>query len=130
MSLGPPKPTLTEMDIRVLIVDDAKELREMIAREIAAEGFEVVGEASSGPEAMLVASDATPDVIILDYLMPGMTGEEAARGLRAQDPTIKIVACSGVVQSKPYWADAYVDKSKLDSLRSTVTSVMEGSATN
>jgi CheY-like chemotaxis protein len=118
------------MDIRVLIVDDAKELREMIAREMTAEGIEVVGEASSGPEALLVASDATPDVIILDYLMPGMTGEEAARGLRAQDPTIKIVACSGVVQSKPYWADAYVDKSKLDSLRSTVTSVMEASSSS
>jgi CheY-like chemotaxis protein len=130
MRLGPLNTTLTEMDIRVLIVDDAKELREMIAREITVEGIEVVGEASSGPEALLVASDATPDVIILDYLMPGMTGEEAARGLRAQDPSIKIVACSGVVQSKPYWADAFVDKGELDSLRTTVTSVMEGSTSN
>lgn len=118
------------MDIRVLIVDDAKELREMIAREIADDDIEVVGEAASGPEALLVASDATPDVIILDYLMPGMTGEEAARELRAQDPTIKIVACSGVVQSKPYWADAYVDKAKLNSLREVVTSIMEGSTSN
>jgi two-component system, chemotaxis family, chemotaxis protein CheY len=118
------------MDIRVLIVDDAKELREMIAREITDNGIQIVGEAASGPEALLVASDAAPDVIILDYLMPGMTGEEAARGLRAQDPTIKIVACSGVVQSKPYWADAYVDKSKLDSLRGTVSALMEGSSSS
>ena len=122
--------TLTTMDIKVLIVDDAEELRTMIARQINNDGFEVVGEASNGPEALLLAADASPDVVILDYIMPGMTGEEAARSLRAQDPRIKIVACSGVVQTKPYWADAYVDKSNLDTLASTLTSLMEGSTSS
>lgn len=112
------------MDIRVMIVDDAKELRDMIARELDFEGVAIVGEASSGPEALLVASDATPDVVILDYLMPGQTGEEAARDLRAQDPGVKIVACSGVVQSKPYWADAFVGKSNLGDMKNVLTELV------
>lgn len=112
------------MDIRVMIVDDAKEFRTMIARELDFEGVAIVGEASSGPEALLIASDATPDVVILDYLMPGQTGEEAARDLRAQDPGVKIVACSGVVQSKPYWADAFVDKAHLGDLGTVLTELV------
>ena len=113
-----------------MIVDDAKELREMIARELDFEGVAIVGEASSGPEALLVASDATPDVVILDYLMPGQTGEEAARDLRAQDPGVKIVACSGVVKSKPYWADAFVDKSNLGDLENVLTQLVGESTSN
>ena len=118
------------MDIRVMIVDDAKELRDMIARELDFEGVAIVGEASSGPEALLVASDATPDVVILDYLMPGQTGEEAARDLRAQDPGVKIVACSGVVQSKPYWADAFVGKGNLGDMKNVLTALVGESNSN
>ncbi len=118
------------MDIRVMIVDDAKESRDMIARTLDFEGVAIVGEASNGPEALLVAAEATPDVVILDYLMPGQTGEEAARDLRAQDPGVKIVACSGVVQSKPYWADAFVDKSNLRDLENVLSALVGESNSN
>lgn len=107
-----------------MIVDDAKEQRDMIARSLDIDGVAIVGEASSGPEAVLMASDATPDVVILDYMMPGQTGEEAARNLRAQDPAVKIVACSGVVQSKPYWADAYVGKGSLQDLKAILSDLV------
>lgn len=96
----------------------------MIARSLNSEGFEIVGEASSGPEAVTVAGDVRPDVVILDYVMPGMTGEEAARDLRDVVPGIKIVACSGSVQSKPYWADGWVEKSELTTLPDVLRAVV------
>ena len=113
------------MNIKVLIADDAKELRSMIARALAADDFEVVGEASNGPEAVLMAAAVNPDVVILDYVMPGMTGEQAAQELRERVPGIKIVACSGSVQSKPYWADTFIEKGRLEDLQATLRSLME-----
>ena len=98
---------------KILVVDDHKELRELIRRRVEDSGHDLVGEATNGPEALLVAAEVMPDVVVLDYLMPGMTGEEVARRMRERLPEIKIVACSGVAKSKPYWADAYVNKAQL-----------------
>ena len=117
---------LTRMDIRVLIVDDTKALRDVIARHLNMEGVTIVGEASSGPEAVLRAADVTPDVVILDYMMPGQNGEDAARELRTQDPGVKIVACSGTIQSKPYWADAFVGREELAQLKQIVPQLFAG----
>ena len=108
---------------KVLVVDDHKDLRDLIALRIEEAGHELVGIATNGPEALLVAADSAPDVIVLDYMMPGMTGEEVARDLRAQLPSVKIIACSGVAKSKPYWADAYVDKNQLVDLEHALASV-------
>ena len=80
-------------------------------------------DATNGPEALLVAAEEHPDVVILDYMMPGMTGEEVARTLRDTIPAVKIIACSGVAKSKPYWADGYVDKNQLVELEFVLESV-------
>ncbi len=101
------------MTARVFVVDDHKDLRELIIRRVEDAGYELVGSATNGPEALLVAPEVSPDVVILDYMMPGMTGEEVARGMRDLLGGVTIVACSGVAKSKPYWADAYVDKNQL-----------------
>ena len=111
------------MGRRVLVVDDHKDLRELIVRRVEDAGHELVGAATNGPEALLVAADVVPDVVVLDYMMPGMTGEEVARDLREQLPGIKIIACSGVAKSKPYWADAYVDKNQLVELEYALETV-------
>ncbi len=116
------------MEIRVLIVDDSKALRDVIARHLNIDGVTIVGEASSGPEGVLRASDVTPDVVILDYMMPGQTGEDAAREMRAQDPGVKIIACSGAIQSKPYWADAFVARDDLADLKKIVPGLFGGAA--
>lgn len=101
------------MGKRVLVVDDHKEVREIIGRRVEDAGHTLLATATNGPEALLRVADDTPDVVILDYMMPGMTGEEVARAMREQFPQIKIIACSGVAKAKPYWADAYVDKNQL-----------------
>ncbi len=109
---------------RVLVVDDHKDLRELITRRVQDAGYELVGSATNGPEALLVAPEVSPDVVVLDYMMPGMTGEEVARGMRDIIAGVKIVACSGVAKSKPYWADAYVDKNQLVDLEYVLESVL------
>ena len=111
------------MSKRVMVVDDQKELRELIARRVEESSHTLLATATNGPEALLRAADDVPDIVILDYMMPGMTGEEVARELRGRFPEIKIIACSGVAKSKPYWADAYVDKNQLVDLEFVLGSV-------
>ena len=111
------------MKKKVMVVDDHKDLREIIRRRVEDAGHILLATATNGPEALLRAADEPPDVVILDYMMPGMTGEEVARELRTTVPGIKIVACSGVAKSKPYWADAYVDKNQLVDLEYVLSAV-------
>ena len=108
---------------RVMVVDDEKDLLEIIARRVEESSFTLLATATNGPEALLRAADDVPDIVILDYMMPGMTGEEVAREMREQFPGIKIIACSGVAKNKPYWADAYVDKNQLVDLEFVLGSV-------
>lgn len=108
---------------KVFVVDDHRDLRELIVRRVEAAGHELAGTATNGPEALLSVVEAGPDIVILDYMMPGMTGEEVAREMRGSVPGIKIVACSGVAKSKPYWADAYVDKNQLVELEYVLESL-------
>lgn len=111
--------------MKVLVVDDHKEVRDVISRRVVQAGHELVGAATNGPEALLVAAEVSPDVVVLDYMMPGMTGEEVAREMRTTVAGVKIIACSGVAKSKPYWADAYVDKNELVDLEYVLESVSE-----
>jgi len=78
--------------IRVLLVDDHALFRRGIASIVAAErGFEVVGEAANGLEALDRARELMPDVILMDIFMPGANGLEATRRIKAALPYVKIV---------------------------------------
>jgi len=81
--------------ITVLTVDDRavflRAARELIA---ATPGFEQVGEAESGPEAVQLAADLRPDLALVDVRMPGMDGIETARRLHAEDPDMVVVLIS------------------------------------
>lgn len=77
---------------RILIVDDHAVVRSGLRLILAGQpGFEVVGEASNGSDAVEMAIALRPDVMVLDISMPGMNGLEAAEVIREQAPSISIV---------------------------------------
>ena len=77
--------------IRVLLADDHRLLRESLRRALTDEGFDVVGEAADGEEAVRLAGELAPDVALLDVTMPGLGGVEAAAQIHATGPAIRIV---------------------------------------
>jgi DNA-binding NarL/FixJ family response regulator len=81
--------------VTVLAVDDQaiflRTARSLIA---ATPGFEQVGEAASGPEALALAADLQPDLVLVDVRMPGMDGFETARRLARIDPGALVVLIS------------------------------------
>jgi CheY-like chemotaxis protein len=64
---------------KVLIVDDNEDMRFLIMSTLKNNGFDEVDEASSGAEAVFLAGQDQPNVVILDYMMPGMDGERTAK---------------------------------------------------
>lgn len=100
----------------ILIVDDEEDIRRALRLMLEVESFEVVGEAGTGPEATIIAGEYQPQFIILDYRMPGMTGEETAGLLRRISPDSKIIAFSAFLEGEPEWADAYLDKDRINEL--------------
>ena len=107
-------------DIRVLLVDDDLEIRDSTRSLLELEGFPFISEASNGTDAVSVAEEVRPHVVLLDYMMPGLKGDDIAELLRRVDPQVLIVAFSAVLLEPPDWADAYVDKSRLPELGSIV----------
>lgn len=82
---------------RVLLVDDEEELRFGIRRKIPWEelGFTLAGEAENGREALELAEQIQPDVVLTDIKMPFMDGLELCRRLRKQFPAVKLLIFSG-----------------------------------
>lgn len=74
---------------RILVVEDEKDVREMIRLHLKAAGFDVV-EAGNGAEALALAKNDPPKVIILDLMMPEMSGVEVCRALRRNPSTSRI----------------------------------------
>ncbi|WP_028926740.1 response regulator [Pseudonocardia acaciae] len=78
--------------IRVLLVDDHELVRVGLRTflELQAD-MAVVGEAGSGERALALVASAAPDIVLLDLVLPGMSGLDTARALRAAHPDVKIV---------------------------------------
>jgi DNA-binding NarL/FixJ family response regulator len=86
--------------VRVLIVDDQRRVREGLKALFAASmagtpknpaEVEVVGQAANGLEAVRLAGELQPDVVVMDIRMPGMDGLEATRVIKARWPHIRVV---------------------------------------
>jgi CheY-like chemotaxis protein len=105
---APPAPART-----VLIVDDDEEIRHVLRLMCELEGFQVVGEAVNGVEAVSIALNTQPAIVILDYLMPRCRGDVTASLLRSMGPDTKIVAFSAVLDAKPAWSDSYLNKERI-----------------
>jgi DNA-binding NarL/FixJ family response regulator len=84
-----------EPNIRVLVADDHAVVREGIRHVLAeANGFDVVGEAASGTDAVTMAADIEPDVVVLDVSMPGGSGLEVIADVRRVAPQARVLILS------------------------------------
>lgn len=77
--------------IRVLLADDHRMLREGLRRSMTEEGFDVVGEADNGEQAVRMAAELVPDIVLMDVSMPEMDGVEATRIIRATDTPTRVI---------------------------------------
>lgn len=83
---------------RVLITDDAAFMRVVLRKILEKEGFEVVGEATTGEEAIEKYKELKPDIVTMDITMPSMNGIVATEEIIAYDPNAKVVICSAIGQ--------------------------------
>ena len=84
----------------VLIVDDHPLTRDALRTLLDADGFDVVGEASSGDEAVRLAAELQPDLVVLDLGMPGMDGLEALPKLREAAPRTEVVVLTAAADDE------------------------------
>lgn len=78
----------------ILLVDDDEDLRHVLASALMTQGYQVT-EAEDGPAALTALEAGTPDLAVIDYAMPGMTGAELAQRISAQWPALPIIFASG-----------------------------------
>ncbi len=83
---------------KVLIVDDAIFMRNMIKEFLVEERFEVVGEATNGVEAVEKYKELKPDLVTMDIVMPFKSGIEATKEILNFDKSASIVMCSALGQ--------------------------------
>ncbi len=86
--------------IRVMVVDDTDHVRRMLTSMLSLDGFEVVGNAADGPQAIENVEQADPDVVVVDYKMPGMDGLATARGIRAARPDQVMILYTAYIDEK------------------------------
>ncbi|MDT7610572.1 MAG: two-component system, NarL family, response regulator LiaR [Pseudonocardiales bacterium] len=86
------------MPVRVLIVDDHSVVRQGLRMFLKLDAeLEVVGEAANGAEAIQMARALTPDVVLMDLLMPGTDGIAATQRIRAEVPNTEVLALTSVL---------------------------------
>ncbi|AMW98500.1 response regulator [Rummeliibacillus sp. G93] len=86
------------MSKRILIVDDAAFMRMMIKDILTKNGFEVVGEAGDGAQAVEKYAELKPDLVTMDITMPEMDGIAALKEIKQKDPSAIIIMCSAMGQ--------------------------------
>ncbi len=79
---------------RVLVVDDEEPIRMFLVKLLTRYGYEAIG-CPDGAKGLAAFQEGDFDCVVLDLVMPGMGGREVFAGLRAMDPEIRIVVCSG-----------------------------------
>src|SRR3954454_12983977 len=84
------------MPVRVVLVDDVPEVRRLVRTALRFRGgFEVVGEAGDGGDAVAMSTSLQPDIVVLDLGLPDLAGREVLTGIRAHSPGTKVVVFSG-----------------------------------
>jgi DNA-binding NarL/FixJ family response regulator len=121
-------------DVAILIVDDHDLMRMGLSKILDdVDGFSVVGQASSGEEAVTLARTLMPDIVLMDVKMPGIGGVEATRRLMTANENLKVMAVTSV-EDELYpsrlmqaGAAAYVTKkTQPDEMIRAINTVMSG----
>ena len=119
---------------RVLIVDDHAIVRRgLVSLLSTAEDLEIVGEADSGEAAIRQAAELSPDVILMDLSMPGTSGVDAMRQIRAADPDVRLLVLTSfgnrnwIMDAVEAGADGYLLKhSEPEVIISGIRQVLRG----
>ncbi|MCP1490652.1 two-component system chemotaxis response regulator CheY [Peribacillus frigoritolerans] len=83
---------------KILIVDDAAFMRMMIKDILSKNGFEIVGEAADGAQAVDKYKETHPDLVTMDITMPEMDGIKALKEIKKINPQAKVIMCSAMGQ--------------------------------
>ncbi|MBA2847686.1 response regulator [Thermosulfuriphilus ammonigenes] len=115
---------MAERKPKILLVDDEESIHVLYREELEEEGYEVYS-ALNGEEALKMAEEVDPDLVILDINMPGMDGIEVLRQLKEKKPNRPVILSSAYPEYKQdlaSWAsDDYIVKSyNLDELKASV----------
>lgn len=86
------------MGVRILIADDALFMRNMLKDIFIKAGFDVVGEAANGVEAVEKYHELHPDLVTMDIVMPLKSGIEALQQITRENPEARVVMCSALGQ--------------------------------
>ena len=114
--------------MKILVVDDAAFMRMMVKDILVKNGYDVVGEATNGAEAVAMYKEHRPDLVTMDITMPEMDGITALKEIKKINPQARVIMCSAMGQQamvleaiqagardfvvKPFQADRVLDAVK------------------
>jgi DNA-binding NarL/FixJ family response regulator len=111
------------VSLRVLIADDHRGFRELLQLMLSQrDDVEVVGAAADGEQAVRLAEDLQPDVVLMDITMPALDGFEATRRIRGRQPDVTVLMLSGsaaardVEEARAAGAAGYLTKSRISEI--------------
>src|SRR6266571_1640182 len=131
-----PDESASSTTIRVLLADDHDILRQGLKMLLSMQqGMQVVGEARTGREAVVMAQELVPDVVVMDITMPDMDGLEACQLIRNQQPATQVLMLT-MHESEEYFLQALrmgaagylVKKAAPSDLRMAINAIAQGGA--
>lgn len=108
---------MSDRHLRVLLVDDEPDILLLLQAMFSMRGWEIIGKAASGKEALRIADQIVPDVAVVDYMMPGMNGLEVSSELKARHPNTWIILFTAYEVRRPDTVEVVLQKTELTKLQ-------------